>query len=46
MWPLGITFAADLGLTNRHFAYINDAGAPLLRQLSGYALRVYRGEIR
>jgi hypothetical protein len=44
MWPLGISFAIDLDLTNRHLAYIaNGPGAPLLRQLSGYALRIIKG---
>lgn len=46
LWPLGISFAIDLDLTNRHLAYIaTGPGVPVLRQLSGYALRVFRGEI-
>jgi hypothetical protein len=39
-WPLGISYQADVALTQRHIAYITTGpGMPLLRQLSGAALQ-------
>ncbi len=45
LWPLGLTFEANLELTNRHLAWFRTEGAPILRQLSGYALLAYRGDV-
>jgi len=39
-WPYYISYQADLILTNKHIAYITTGpGAPILRQLSGAALK-------